>query len=342
MSETLSGSDAGVIMLRSDRLAVEIVSPGTEYQGTRFDWTGFITQVTLDSSGSTQPHTFCVPESLQPGQGTGGIGLCNEFGNDLAVGYADVRPGDLFPKLGIGLLRRPDEAAYNFFRPYEIAQPFPVEVDTAADRATFTVQPLDCRGYAVRLRKAITVHGNQVQIAYQLENVGRQPIVTNEYVHNFVGIDRHPMGPDYRLRLPYRIEIEMPSGVLGRMLPRFVRKLLPAAVLARVERILLRRMLGVLIIGDQEIGFRATPHQPFYCLLKGFARSERPQWELVHLPSGVAMRETDDRAPSRVAVWGTTHVISAEVFVDVHVQPGETQAWTRRYEFLAGPRLAQD
>jgi len=310
MSETLSGSDAGVIMLRSDRLAVEIVSPGTEYQGTRFDWTGFITQVTLGGSGSTHPHTFCVPESLQPGQGTGGIGLCNEFGNDLAVGYADARPGDLFPKLGIGLLQRTDEAPYNFFRPYEIAQRFPIEVETAADRATFTVQPLDCRGYAVRLRKTVAAQGNQIQIAYQLENVGRQPIVTNEYCHNFVGIDRHPIGPDYRLRLPYRIEVEMPSGVMG-------------------------RMLGVLAIGDQEIGFRATPHQPFYCLLKGFARSERPQWELVHVPSGVGMRETDDRAPSRVAVWGTTHVISAEVFVDVHVQPGETQAWTRRYEFLA-------
>jgi hypothetical protein len=312
MSDTWSGNHPDAIHIHSDQLDVEIAPPGTVYQGTRFDWTGFITQVTLGGSGSTHPHTFCVPESLQPGQGTGGIGLCNEFGNDLAVGYADARPGDLFPKLGIGLLQRTDEAPYNFFRPYEIAQRFPIEVETAADRATFTVQPLDCRGYAVRLRKTVAAQGNQIQIAYQLENVGRQPIVTNEYCHNFVGIDRHPIGPDYRLRLPYRIEVEMPSGVMG-------------------------RMLGVLAIGDQEIGFRATPHQPFYCLLKGFARSERPQWELVHLPSGVAMRETDDRAPSRVAVWGTTHVISAEVFVDVQVQPGETQAWTRRYEFLASP-----
>jgi hypothetical protein len=310
MSDTWSDNHPDAIHIHSDQLDVEIAPPGTVYQGTRFDWTGFITQVTLDSGGSTHPHTFCVPESLQPGQGTGGIGLCNEFGNDLAVGYADARPGDLFPKVGIGLLQRTDEAPYNFFRPYEIAQQFPIEVETAADRATFTVQPLDCRGYAIRLRKTVAAQGNQIQIAYQLENVGRQPIVTNEYCHNFVGIDRHPIGPNYRLRMPYHIEVERPSGVLG-------------------------QMPGVLTIGDQEIGFRATPHQPFYCLLKGFAQSERPQWELVHLPSGVAMRETDDRAPSRVAVWGTAHVISAEVFVDVQVQPGETQAWTRRYEFLA-------
>jgi len=335
MRDTWSSNSPDVLHIHSDQLDVEIASPGTVYHGTRFDWTGFITQVTLHSSESSHPHTFCVPESLQPGHGTGGIGLCNEWGNDLAVGYADALPGDLFAKLGIGLLRRPDETAYNFFRPYEIAQQFPIEVETAADQAVFTVQPLDCRGYAVRLRKAITLRGNQVEIAYQLENVGRQPIVTNEYVHNFCGIDRHPMGPDYRLRLPYPVEIEMPSGLLERMLPRPVRKLLPAAVLAWVERIVLRRMRSVLAIGEHEIGFRAKPHQPFYCLLKGFARSERPQWELVHVPSDVGMRETDDRAPSRVAVWGTTHVISAEVFVDVQVQPGETQAWTRRYEFFA-------
>ena len=36
------------ILLCSDRLAVAIARPGTIYRGTRFDWTGFITQVTLE------------------------------------------------------------------------------------------------------------------------------------------------------------------------------------------------------------------------------------------------------------------------------------------------------
>ena len=59
----------------SSRLAVEISEPGTLYRGARFDWTGFVTQVTLD-----QQHTFCAPEALPGGRGTGGMGLCNEFG----------------------------------------------------------------------------------------------------------------------------------------------------------------------------------------------------------------------------------------------------------------------
>jgi hypothetical protein len=47
------------------------------------------------------------------------------------------------------------------------------------------------------------------------------------------------------------------------------------------------------------------------------------------------MREYDTFSPVRVAVWGTTHVISAEVFVEVRIQPGDVQTWSRRYEFFA-------
>src|SRR5688572_25534831 len=85
--------------LISDRLRVDIATPGSStYAGSRFDWTGLITQVTLDGR-----HTFCGQEATD-GTGTGGIGLCNEFGIFEPVGYDDARVGDQFPKLGIGLL----------------------------------------------------------------------------------------------------------------------------------------------------------------------------------------------------------------------------------------------
>ena len=42
--------DAGLapIFLQNERLTVEIAQPGEHYDGTRFDWSGFITQVTLE------------------------------------------------------------------------------------------------------------------------------------------------------------------------------------------------------------------------------------------------------------------------------------------------------
>ena len=320
------------IALRSDRLTVDIAPPGTVYRGSRFDWTGFITQVTLDKR-----HTFCAPESLQEGQGSGGIGLCNEFGIDQPIGYADAKPGDLFPKLGIGLLRRPDGADYSFGRSYEIAQAFPVRVDveSSGDRATFVTEPVDCRGYAARLTKTVGVRSNVLEIAYQLDNAGSQPLATIEYCHNFVAIDGHLIGPDYRLRLPYPIQLERLTPLARQTLPRVARTLLPDALLDRLADNALKRMTSALDISGSDVRFRAAPQQAYYFRPLGYARTEQPQWELALLPQGVAMREHDDFAPCRVAVWGTGHVISAEVFASIQVPPGGTQRWTRRYEFLS-------
>jgi hypothetical protein len=313
------------IILKTDCLTVDIARPGSVYAGTRFDWTAFITQVTLDSAAGAG-HTFCVPESYEPGQGTGGIGLCNEFGIEEAIGYDEAQPGECFPKLGIGLLVKPEpppetdsprgprRTGYNFFLPHEIAAKFPVQIDASETQVTFTIEPADCRGYAARLTKTVSVDGAELTIAYALENVGEKPIETTEYVHNFTGIDGHAMGPDYRLRLPYTIEFPP----------------IPPEFADRANK-----MVEDLDFQGGDIRLKTAPQHPFYCRPLGFSKTDAPQWELIHEPSGVGMREYDDFAPDRVAVWGMTHVISAEIFVPISIQPGETQCWMRRYEFFA-------
>ena len=301
------------ITLHSDRLAVEIAAPGTVYRGTRFDWTAFITQVTLDGK-----HTFCVPESYQPGYGTSGTGLCNEFGIEKVIGYTEIKPGEPFPKLGIGLLKRPDDGPYDFSKLHEIASLFPIEIEAGPAQAKFVVAPLDCRGYAVRLTKTVSVQQQWLSIAYQLENTGSKVVDTHEYCHNFLGIDRQLMGPDYRLRFPYQIELEtLPN------MPVPLRDTLRGAPLPEI-----------LAFNGGDFSLRSTPQTAFYFRPLVYSQTQASQWELVHLPSGVGLREYDDFAPRRVAVWGTTHVISAEIFIDIHLEPGQSLAWTRRFEFF--------
>ena len=294
-------SSPATYQLRSDRLCVEISPPGEAYRGTRFDWTGFITQVTLDGS-----HTFCVPESYQPGHGTGGIGLCNEFGIDRPVGYAEARPGELFPKLGIGLLRRPDEGPYDFLKSYEIARLFPMHQERGPDWARILVEPVDCRGYAVRLDKAIRVGANWLEITCVLENVGQKPVETHEYVHNFIGIDRQPLGPNYSLRFPYPVQID--EGA--------------ATGLEPVE------------FRGEEVSFNATPRQDLYFRPRQYTLSNQPQWEIQLKSTGTGVREFDDFLPMRVGVWGAAHVLSPEIFVGIALSPGTTQTWKRRFEFF--------
>ena len=82
---------ADPIRLHSDRLTVEIASPGTLYQGTRFDWTAFITQVTLDNQ-----HTLCVPESYEPG--SWGPQAAGTLLDDGAEWLVQCRPSDGAPR----------------------------------------------------------------------------------------------------------------------------------------------------------------------------------------------------------------------------------------------------
>jgi hypothetical protein len=317
------------IILQSDHLQVEIAQPGTAYAGTRFDWSGFITQVTLDGT-----HTFCMPESLQDGQGTGGIGLCNEFGNDLAIGYNDAAVGGSFPKPGIGLLVR-DENPYHFFKTYPIARHFPIHVDQTENQATFIVDPVDERGYAMRLTKSINPVGKTLNITYHLENTSEKPILTNEYSHNFMGIDQKSIGPDYRLRFPYPVQMEDLLPAFRGMIPRWMR-ILPKAWQDRMLKSRAKQMQAIFKLDGNDLSLTQVPDKPFYTRLQGFMRTDEPQWELVHLPSGIGVREFDDFTPVRVAVWGVSHVISAEVFISIDLQPGQIMQWSRRFEFLDG------
>lgn len=285
------------IILDNGILKVEIDYPGNNYKGSRFDWTGFITAVTLDDK-----YSFCTSESLVANQGSGGVGLCNEFGIHTPIGYNLAKPGEKFPKLGVGLLTRPDETDYFFFDKYQVS-PFNVKVIEESDSITFISEPLDCNGYAVKMTKKLSLKENVLKINYQLENVGTQSIITEEYCHNFISINQNLVGDGYILKFPYKIDIkEVPD---------------------------------VLTFKNNEITLNKTPEKDFHCNIEGFDSVDKHYWELIFEPLKAGVREHSDFPIKSVALWGTTHVISPEVFIDVNIRPGQTQQWTRIYEFFS-------
>ncbi|WP_274648875.1 hypothetical protein [Paenibacillus humicola] len=289
------------IVLRSGDLKAEILEPGT-YRGSRFDWTGFIRQVTLLQGG----HTFGGVESQVPGKGSGGLGLCNEFGIDAPLGYEEAEIGGKFPKPGIGLLTRTGEEAYNFFRPYE-TEPFPVRTEHGGDFVRFVQDPLPINGYAFRLEKEIRVHGAALTISYALHNTGGRPIATNEYVHNFLAIDGMPIGPEYELLYPETVRPEPGANP---------------------------EQQASLAIEGGRIGWK--PGKPrFYARFLPFAGEAPFYWELRHTAVRAGIRERGSERPVRLALWGEPHVVSPEIFVAVAVQPGGVQRWTRTFECFA-------
>jgi len=285
------------IYLKGGRLKVEIAVPGTFYKGSRFDWNGFITQVTLDDR-----HTFCAPESLIEGVGTGGYGFCGEFGIYEPVGYDEASVGERFPKIGVGLVTRPDGSDYEFFRAYEFS-PFKAAITRSDDAVEFSIDPVDCNGYSVLYKKRISVNDNIMTIEYTLENTGEKAIRTTEYCHNFISIDETKTGSSYTLKFPYQ---PIPDR-----LPEAVR------------------------IDNNELTWKDEGwNEPFYCLISGSGIGQSHWWELFDSKTGAGVKEMNDFRPARIALWGMRHVISPEAFIEVDIEPGSAQKWTRKYEFF--------
>ncbi|KGE18559.1 hypothetical protein [Paenibacillus wynnii] len=274
-----------------------------DYKGSRFDRTGFITQVTLEPG----KHTFCVPESLISGKGTGGQGLCNEFGISRAIGYDTAPVGGWFPKPGVGLLQKQNNYPYQFNTDY-LVNPFKVNVEAGLHEIQYTIQPLECRGYSIQLTKTISLCHDKLNISYKMHNKGSQHFQTEEYIHNFIGIDNHEVDYGYELRLPGSVRIEEPESAYTSEL---------------------------LQISKGRISWNKSPDRPFYCKLGGWENADgNCNWELLHKPSGLGVRESGDFQVARIALWGGRHVISPEVFVNIELAPGQSQHWSRTYQFF--------
>ncbi|WP_423189861.1 hypothetical protein ACO1PF_02915 [Alkalibacterium sp. f15] len=281
--------------LENDRLKVEIQKPGELYNGSRFDWTGFISQITLDGSIS-----YCVPEQLESGKGTGGLGFCNEFGIDLPIGFEAIEVGELFPKIGVGLLKKDQETDYDFFKPHEV-QPSQVKIREAASAIIFETANSSPSGYGYHLLKEVAIEDNRLIISYRLTNTGQYPIHTNEYSHNFIGINNQFIGEHYQMTMPRMNQIDVTAGSIVR--------------------------------SQDHLTWPATPESDFYATIDWKVENGSYNWDVYHGEVGAGVRELSEFQPSKVALWGHAHVVCPEVFIAIELNADETKSWKRVYEF---------
>ncbi|PXW92430.1 hypothetical protein DES38_1028 [Streptohalobacillus salinus] len=281
--------------LKNNRLKIEVQEPGNLYQGSRFDWTGFVTQITLDDCIS-----YCVPERLEHGKGTGGLGFCNEFGIDLPLGYDTTATGDFFPKIGVGLLKKKVDTPYDFFNPYDVS-PATVEVEQHPESLTFETAIKNAHGYGYHLFKALSLKDNKLVFEYRLINTGSHTIKTNEYSHNFIGINNQTVSEDYQLTFPGLRSFDLSVGKMSQ--------------------------------SHEQLTWPVTPDGDFYAKIVSDNEPASFIWDLFHRRVGAGVRASSDFRPTKIALWGRSHVICPEVFFDIHLQPNEEISWQRVYEF---------
>jgi len=229
------------------------------------------------------------------------------------LGFDEAKAGGTFIKIGVGVLRKPDDNKYDPYRLYPIAdggrwtvtrQPHSIEFKHAlADPLT---------GYAYEYRKTVSVAGDKPQMVldHGLRNTGKRVIQTSVYNHNFLHLDRQPPGPDFSLTVPFKIRTSPP----------------PAGSLAEVRenRIAFSRAL--------------TGEDRVYLDLQGFGADQKDHDIRIENRSvGAGVRITADRPLSRVALWAIRAPLSIEPFIDMTIEPGTEFTWRINYEYYTIP-----
>lgn len=120
----------------------------------------------------------------------------------MPPGYHDARPGEGFVKVGVGVLAKQKQRYSLFQHPTPIAIA-PTTAEWHSDHAVFTQRCAGINGYAYDLAATVRCAEAMLTIDWRLTNTGAKPLVTRQYVHNFIRIGGHDVGPGYDLHFPY-------------------------------------------------------------------------------------------------------------------------------------------
>ena len=269
------------------------------YRGTRFDWSGLI--ASLEYKG----HNFYGQwfEKYDPETHV------DEFG---PVGYDVAEVGGSFLKIGVGVLTRPDEKAYNSFGLYKISNPGKWKIKKNGNGIRF-IQNLKDPVYSYLYEKNIQlVEGKpEMIISYTLKNRGSHAIETTSYNHNFPVIDKQPAGPGYIISFPFKL-----SGTgqgFGDVVSIQDNKLI--------------------YLRNQTVADRVYSGD-----LKGFGK-EADDYNITIENTNVdaGIRIQCDQPLYKLVYWSSPTTVCPEPYIRIIVKPGEEYTWKIRYEYYTIP-----
>jgi hypothetical protein len=291
------------------------------YRGTRFDWSGVIRSLEYQGHNYYGPwFTKADPNvndfifdgaDIVASPCTAITGPVEEFTTDgKALGYDQTAPGGTFIKIGVGVLRKPDEGgAYNPYHLYKIVDPGSWKVQTTRDSIEFTHDLIDpTSGYGYHYEKTIRLVPGRPEMVmeHRLKNTGKRPISTSVYNHNFLVLDGQPTGPDFILKMPFEV--------------KGARSLDGALAESRGNQIVFHKALK-----DRDV---------VYTAFKGFgATAADYQFTIENKKVGAGMEITGDRPLSKAALWSIRSVLSIEPFVNMMIDPGREFSWTYTYRY---------
>ena len=173
------------------------------YRSSRFDWSGVI------GCAAYKGHTYWGEwfDDYDPLLNDAITGPVEEFRSpEGAQGFAAAAaPDGLFVKIGVGVLRRDSDKAYQFGHFYPIVDNGHWTVHTKGRSVSFEQVLHSPTGVAYKYTKVVELdrHGSVVTLHHKLQNLGAAPLVTDVYDHDFFMLDGQPTGPGMEVRFHF-------------------------------------------------------------------------------------------------------------------------------------------
>jgi len=297
--------------LTGEGITIAVALPGAAgtYCGTRFSWAGIISEVTCGEHhlfGPWQPGPFAldVHDNVSGTAGEFGMGIA---GMPPPLGFDEAAPGDGFVKIGVGVLRRPDAQPYQFHGAYDLVETPAWQVERGADRVEMR-QRLEFNGFGYDYTHAIElVPGASAFVTrHRLTNTGGRPIHQTHYSHNFLVLDRQPVGPDSEVIFPFAPSPAFEEG-------------------------------SDAVLQGNRLGFRRPLRKAIFAMFAGFnGGAGDNQFTVRNRRTGLAVNVTGDRPILRYHFFATPGAVCPEPFVEINAAPGETIVWAHRYELSCG------
>lgn len=294
----------------------ELMLPDSQrgsYRGTRFDWSGIISSLQFGEHEYFgrwyEHHDPKIHDAI--------TGPVEEFRtDDKGLGYDEAKPGGTFVRIGIGTVRKPDEAEYHPFQTYEIVDPGKWTIHKRKDRIEFTQRLKSEEGYAYIYRKTVRLMKGkpELRIEHSLKNTGHKAIETTQYNHNFFVIDHEVVGPDVAVKFAFA---PVPQrGFANR---------------AEVQ--------GQKIVFPHELEGK----NGVFSELTGSSKDVKDyDFRVENVKSGAGVHITSDQALDKVNFWAIRTVASAEPYIKLRIEPGKESHWTIRYDFYTLPPASKD
>jgi hypothetical protein len=294
-------------LLSNGTLDALVFLPDTErgyYRSSRFDWSGVVGCVSLNG------HRFFGEwfQKYDPLSNDAITGPVEEFrAAEGALGYNEAKPGELFLKPGVGVLRRVDDSPYRFGFVYPLVDPGKWTVSVKKHSVTFTQKLKGPLGYAYIYQKKLTIDGPVMTLDHSLKNTGTRAITTDVYDHDFFIFDGHTTSAGITIRFPFKPEPETPLG-------------------------------DAVEIEGNNITYKEDlkPRQTVAGYIKGYSTNASSyDFTVEDTKTKVGVEQSSDSPISRFYLWSIRTTVSPEAYIHLDVPPGKTSHWKIHYRFFA-------